>query len=74
MQIRKFKGMVEDNPDITAIKKTLQEEYEKQKEDSRFLIFVKTRITAKLLAEHLPDYLNCCHLTGSQVTKEKGGI
>jgi ERCC4-related helicase len=38
---------VESNPDVDEIIKTLEQEFEKQKEDSRFLIFVKARATAK---------------------------
>ena len=34
---------VEKNPDVYEIIKKLEEEYEKRKEESRFLIFVKNK-------------------------------
>jgi Lhr-like helicase len=52
---------LEGNPDINEIVKAMEQEYDKMKEQSRFLIFVKTRATAKALAERLPKCL-CIHL------------
>ncbi|XP_076079276.1 interferon-induced helicase C domain-containing protein 1-like [Mytilus galloprovincialis] len=65
---------IEGNPDVEKIIEVLKKEYQKQEEDSRFLIFVKTRTTAKSLVEKLPVELNSRHLTGSQVSKEEGGL
>lgn len=67
-------GRIEGNPDVEEIIKVLNNEYQKQEDKSRFLIFVKTRMTAKALAEKLPEEFNSRHLTGSQVSKEEGGI
>lgn len=66
---------VECNPDVQEIIHWLQREYEKQGDNSRFFIFVKTRATARALAkrlEHLKN-LNCEYFTGSQVGIEDGG-
>ena len=65
---------LEGNPDINEIVKAMEQEYDKMKEQSRFLIFVKTRATAKALAERLPDYLKSTHLTGSHASTTEGGI
>ncbi|CAC5377971.1 IFIH1 [Mytilus coruscus] len=65
---------IEGNPDVEKIIEVLKDEYQKQGEESRFLIFVKTRTTAKALAEKLPEEFNSRHLTGSQVSKEEGGL
>lgn len=65
---------IEGNPDIEKIVEVLEDEYQKHGDDSRFLIFVKTRTTAKALAEKLPEEFKSRHLTGSQVSKEEGGI
>ncbi|VDI14638.1 ATP-dependent RNA helicase DDX58 [Mytilus galloprovincialis] len=67
---------VECNPDVQEIIHWLQREYEKQGDNSRFFIFVKTRATARALAkrlEHLKN-LNCQYFTGSQVGIEDGGL
>lgn len=66
---------VEDNPDVQEIIRWLQREYEKQGENSRFFIFVKTRATARALSKRLEDLrnLNCQYFTGSQVALEDGG-
>ncbi|XP_052088244.1 ATP-dependent RNA helicase DHX58-like [Mytilus californianus] len=67
---------VEENPDVQKIIHLLQTEYEKQGDNSRFLIFVKTRATAMLLAKRLENMknLNCQYFTGSQVGLEDGGL
>ena len=64
---------VEKNPDVYEIIKKLEEEYEKRKEESRFLIFVKTRASAKALAKRLPANFKCTYLTGSQKSKDNAG-
>ncbi|CAC5370896.1 DDX58 [Mytilus coruscus] len=67
---------VECNPDVQEIIHWLQREYEKQGDNSRFFIFVKTRATAKALAKQL-EYLknlSCQYFTGSQVGLEDGGL
>ena len=73
MRLIELEKIVESNPDVDEIIKTLEQEFEKQKEDSRFLIFVKARATAKALANRLPLYLKSSFLTGRS-TKEKCGI
>ena len=73
IRLIELEKIVESNPDVDEIIKTLEQEFEKQKEDSRFLIFVKARATAKALANRLPLYLKSSYLTG-RATKEKCGI
>ncbi|XP_063405225.1 ATP-dependent RNA helicase DHX58-like isoform X1 [Mytilus trossulus] len=67
---------VECNPDVQEIIHRLEREYEKQGDNSRFFIFVKTRATARALAKRLEHlkYLNCKYFTGSQVGLEDGGL
>ncbi|CAG2233525.1 IFIH1 [Mytilus edulis] len=43
-------------------------------EDSRFLVFVKTRASAKALAKRLPHCLKATHLTGGTKSKDKAGL
>jgi ERCC4-related helicase len=64
---------VEGNPDIKEIIMKIEEEFRKFGEESRFLIFVKTRSTAEALSERLPPYLRSTYLTGSHISKDKGG-
>jgi ERCC4-related helicase len=52
----KLENSVESNPDVIEIINTLEQECQRQ-DDSRFIIFVKRRVTAKALAERLPQYL-----------------
>lgn len=69
-------GIPEDeksNPDINKVIKVLEHEYEERGSKSRFLIFVKRRMTAMKLADKLPDYLHSHHLTGSCISEEQGG-
>jgi len=73
IRLTELEKTVESNPDVDEIIKTLEQEFEKQKEDSRFLIFVKARATAKALANRLPLYLKSSYLTGRS-TKETCGI
>jgi hypothetical protein len=51
----------------------IEEEFRKFGEESRFLIFVKTRSTAEALSERLPPYLRSTYLTGSHISKDEGG-
>lgn len=64
---------VEGNPDIKEIIMKIEEEFKKFGEESRFLIFVKTRSTAEALSERLPPYLRSTYLTGSHISKDEGG-
>lgn len=66
---------VDENPNVTTIINILEEEYKKEGDSSRFLIFVRTRVTAKALAKRLQHlkHLNCQYFTGSQVGLEDGG-
>lgn len=64
---------VENNPDVNEIIRTLVHEYEILKEDSRFIVFVKTRASAKALAKRLPECLKATHLTGRTKAKDKAG-
>ncbi|CAG2188946.1 unnamed protein product [Mytilus edulis] len=57
---------VESNPDVNEIIKTLLQEYEILNEDSRFLVFVKTRASAKALAKRLPHCLKSYPFDGEQ--------
>ena len=72
-EIREIGRNIETNPDIKAVLGKLESEYQKLGEESRFMIFVKTRATARALAERLPDYLRSTYLTGSHKSKEEGG-
>lgn len=74
INIKELGRRVEGNPDVEKIIEVLNDEYQKQEDAARFLIFVKTRMTAKALAEKLPEELNSRHLTGSQCSKEQGGL
>ncbi|XP_071133731.1 interferon-induced helicase C domain-containing protein 1-like [Mytilus edulis] len=70
-------GIPEDqksNPDINKVIKVLEHEYEERGSKSRFLIFVKRRMTAIKLADKLPDFLHSHHLTGSYISEEQGGL
>lgn len=74
--IEVISGIPEDeksNPDINKVIQVLEEEYEEQGSKSRFLIFVTKRLTALKLADKLPQFLHSHHLTGSQISEEKGG-
>jgi ERCC4-related helicase len=68
----KLENSVESNPDVIEIINTLEQECQRQ-DDSRFIIFVKRRVTAKALAERLPQYLKSLYLTG-QRSKDTCGI
>ena len=68
----KLENSVESNPDVIEIINTLEQECQRQ-DDSRFIIFVKRRVTAKALAERLPQYLKSLYLTG-QRSKDRCGI
>jgi hypothetical protein len=69
----KLENSVESNPDVIEIINTLEQECQRQQDDSRFIIFVKRRVTAKALAERLPQYLKGLYLTG-QRSKDRCGI
>ncbi|CAG2250142.1 DDX58 [Mytilus edulis] len=56
------------------VNKLKDSEYQKCKEDSRFLIFVKTRATARALVDVLPDYLRSTYLTGSHKCIDEDGL
>ena len=66
-------NIVERNPDVIEIINTLEHELKQQQVDSRFIIFVKRRATAKALAERLPQYLHSLYLTG-QRSKDACGM
>ncbi|XP_063403919.1 interferon-induced helicase C domain-containing protein 1-like [Mytilus trossulus] len=74
IKIKELGKRIEGNPDVDKIIEVLKDKYQKQGDKSRFIIFVKTRMTAKALAEKLPDEFKSRHLTGSQVSKEEGGL
>ena len=61
------------NTDLMQLVKILEGEYKRRRLNSRFMVFVRTRMIAKILAERLPADLKACHLTGSSVSDEKGG-
>ncbi|CAC5408878.1 DDX58 [Mytilus coruscus] len=70
-------GIPEDeksNPDINRVVQVLEREYTERGSKSRFLIFVKRRMTALKLADKLPDFLHSHHLTGSSISEEQGGM
>ncbi|CAG2219947.1 unnamed protein product [Mytilus edulis] len=70
-------GIPEDetsNPDINKVIQELENEYKERGSKSRFLIFVKRRMTALKLADKLPDFLHSHHLTGSSISEEQGGL
>ncbi|CAC5397214.1 DDX58 [Mytilus coruscus] len=71
--IREIGRNIEGNPDIQTVIGRIESEHQQLEEDSRFIIFVKTRATAKALAERLPDYLRSTYLTGSHKSAEEGG-
>ncbi|XP_052069151.1 interferon-induced helicase C domain-containing protein 1-like [Mytilus californianus] len=73
-EIREIGRNIEGNPDVKNVIERIENEYQLLKEDSRFIIFVKTRATAKALAERLPSYLRSTHLTGSHKSVEEGGL
>ncbi|CAC5414135.1 DDX58 [Mytilus coruscus] len=72
--LREMRHDVESNPDVNEIIRTLVQEYEILKEDSRFIVFVKTRASAKALAKRLPECLKATHLTGGTKAKDKAGL
>ncbi|XP_071130630.1 ATP-dependent RNA helicase DHX58-like [Mytilus edulis] len=72
--LREMRHEVENNPDVNEIIRTLVHEYEILKEDSRFIVFVKTRASAKALAKKLPECLKATHLTGRTKAKDKAGL
>lgn len=75
VDIREIGRKLEKNPDVKALIELLDREYQKCTEDSRFLIFVKTRATARALVDVLPDYLRSAYLTGShKCIAEDGNI
>ncbi|CAG2185776.1 unnamed protein product [Mytilus edulis] len=71
--LMELRNEVEGNPDVNEIISALLKEYEILKEDSRFLVFVKTRASAKALAKRLPECLQATHLTGGTKSKDKAG-
>lgn len=71
--IREIGRNIEGNPDVLAVVERIESEYTELIEESRFIIFVKTRATAKALSERLPDYLRSTYLTGSHKSVEEGG-
>ncbi|CAC5394241.1 DDX58 [Mytilus coruscus] len=74
VDIREIGRKIEKNPDVKAVIELLDREYQKCKEDSRFLIFVKTRATARALTDVLPDYLRSTYLTGSHKCIAEDGL
>ncbi|XP_071130636.1 antiviral innate immune response receptor RIG-I-like [Mytilus edulis] len=74
VDIREIGRKLEKNPDVKAVIELLDSEYQKCKEDSRFLIFVKTRATARALVDELPDYLRSTYLTGSHKCIDEDGL
>ncbi|XP_052070219.1 antiviral innate immune response receptor RIG-I-like isoform X6 [Mytilus californianus] len=74
VDIREIGRKIEKNPDVKAVIELLDREYQKCKEDSRFLIFVKTRATARALIDVLPDYLRSTYLTGSHKCIAEDGL
>ncbi|XP_063446937.1 antiviral innate immune response receptor RIG-I-like [Mytilus trossulus] len=72
--IRESVRDIERNPDVNMVIDLIKKEYQLLKEDSRFIIFVKTGATAKALAERLPGYLRSTYLTGSHRLVEEGGL
>ncbi|CAG2251243.1 DDX58 [Mytilus edulis] len=72
-EIREIGRYIEGNPDIKAVIERIENAYQQLEEDSRFIIFVKTRATAIALAERLPGYLRSTYLTGSHKSVEEGG-
>ena len=66
LRLKELDNIVESNPDVIEIINTLEQEFQRQQDDSRFIIFVKRRTTAKALAKRLPQYLNSIFLTGKR--------
>jgi ERCC4-related helicase len=66
LRLVELENSVESNPDVIEIINTLEQEYQRQQDDSRSIIFVKRRATAKALAERLPQYLKSLYLTGKR--------
>lgn len=64
---------VDGNPDVNEIANALTNEYEKLKDNARFLVFVKTRASAVALAKRLPLVLKATHLTGSAKSTDRAG-
>ncbi|XP_052070238.1 antiviral innate immune response receptor RIG-I-like [Mytilus californianus] len=74
VDIREIGRNIERNPDVKEVIELLESEYRKRKEESRFLIFVKTRATAIALKDILPGYLRSTYLTGSHKCITQGGL
>ncbi|CAC5409074.1 DDX58 [Mytilus coruscus] len=74
VDIREIGRKIEKNPDVKTVIELLDREYQKCKDDSRFLIFVKTRATARALTDVLPDYLKSTYLTGSHKCIAEDGL
>ncbi|VDI64067.1 interferon-induced helicase C domain-containing protein 1 [Mytilus galloprovincialis] len=72
-EIREIGRYIEGNPDIKVVIERIENAYQQLEEESRFIIFVKTRATAIALAERLPGYLRSTYLTGSHKSVEEGG-
>ncbi|CAG2223445.1 DDX58 [Mytilus edulis] len=73
-ELREIGRNIEGNPDVKNVIERIENEYQLLKEESRFIIFVKARATAKALAERLPSYLRSTHLTGSHKSVEEAGL
>ena len=73
LRLTELDNIVESNPDVIEIINTLEQEFKRQQDDSRFIIFVTRRATAKALAKRLPQYLNSLFLTGKR-SKDSCGI
>lgn len=72
-EIRNIDRNIEAETDIQAIIQIVESEFQRFREDSRFIIGVKTRATANILSKKLPAYLRCTNLTGLYRSAEEGG-
>ncbi|KAL5016984.1 hypothetical protein ScPMuIL_006573 [Solemya velum] len=64
-----------ENPNLGVLLEYLKKCFKQNGSDSRFIIFVRTRVAAMALAEYLNcNDFRCSHLTGSGPSEEKGGM
>ncbi|KAL5016987.1 hypothetical protein ScPMuIL_006576 [Solemya velum] len=64
-----------DNPNLQVILDCLDRCFKEMGKDSRFIIFVRTRVAAMALSDFLMNNdFKCSHLTGTGTSEEEGGM
>lgn len=64
-----------ENPNLEVILEYLGRYFREMGKDSRFIVFVRTRVAAIALSEYLEENnFKCSALTGTGSTEEEGGM